>query len=255
MSRVKLGRLAITMSSLAFVLATATAAAAAETINWNTTATNLRGQLGQTFSFVCPPSGTLGTVRGSVIYADDSSVCSAAVHAGKITADSGGAVTLSILPGQPAYPGATVNGVTSQDHVNGSGSFMFFDTEGFARDVDESRAASAARANRTRDIYIRFDAEDNYNDPRYFGQEFTLNCVMDPWVDDYVWGTEVYHGQSSVCFAAVHAGVITMEDGGEITIRIDRGQSTYSGSSRNGIASDDFSSRDPHEDISFTFVR
>lgn len=228
---------------------------AADTIDWTTTTTSLRSQIGQTFSFICPPSGTIGTVLGSVIYADDSSVCSAAVHAGKITAASGGAVTVSILPGQPVYPGANVNGVTSQDHVNGSGSFIFFDTEGFASDVEASRAASAARANRTEEIYIRFDAEDRYSDPRNIGQEFTLNCMMDPWVDDYVWGTDVYHGQSSVCLAAVHAGLINVNDGGEITLRIERGRSSYAGSDRNGIASRAMGNADPNTEISFTFVR
>lgn len=255
MSKRLLARLATALSVFGAIIISPLSATAADTIDWITNVTDLRSQIGQTFSFICPPGGAIGTVRGSVIYADESSVCSSAVHAGKITADSGGAIMLSILPGQPVYPGATVNGVTSQDHMNGSGSFIFFDTEGFAQEVEESRAASAARAARTEEIYIRFDVEDRYNDPRYFGQEFTFNCVMDPWVDDYVWGTDVYSGQSSVCFAAVHSGLITMEDGGEITIRVDRGQSNYSGSTRNGIASDDLSSSNPHQDVSFTFVR
>jgi len=204
---------------------------------------------------MCPPGGAIGDVRGSVIYTDDSSVCSAAVHAGKITAAAGGPITLSILPGQPVYPGSNVNGVSSQNHTNGSGSFIFFDTEGFARDVEESRAAAADRASRPTDIHIRFDAEDNYDDPRYIGQEFTFNCVMDPWVDSYVWGTDVYEGDSSVCLAAVHAGLITTEEGGLITLKIGRGQSYCSGSSRNGITTDSTTNSDAHQDISFTFVR
>lgn len=235
------------------IATTTLSASAAETISWSSNVTHLRSQVGQTFSFMCPPSGSLDTVRGSVIYTDDSSVCSAAVHAGKITAAAGGEVLLSILPGQPAYPGSTINGVTTQDHVNGSGSFIFFDTEGFAQDVERDRAAAAERASRTPEIYIRFDVEDRYDHPDYIGQEFTFDCVMDPWVDAYVWGTDVYAGDSSVCLAAVHAGLITAEDGGEVTVRIGQGQTFYPGSTRNGIQSDDGNWDARH--VSFTFVR
>ncbi|MEO0771163.1 MAG: LCCL domain-containing protein [Cyanobacteria bacterium J06649_4] len=257
MSKLTLGRFAIALSVFGTLLgAVATpSASAAETLSWSSNVTNLRTQVGQTFSFICPPGGAINTVRGSVIYTDDSSVCSAAVHAGKITTADGGAVTLSILPGQPAYPGSNVNGVSTQDHVNGSGSFIFFDTEGFAQDVENSRAATAERATRPMDIYLRFDPEDNYSHPRYLGQEFTFNCVMDPWVDAYIWGTDVYHGDSSVCLAAIHSGLITAEDGGLITIKIGRGQSSYAGSSRNGVHTDDLANRDFQNDISFTFVR
>jgi len=252
MSKLTLARFAAVISVLGTIATLPFSAVAAETISWSSNVTNLRSHVGQTFSFICPPNGSIDTVRGSVIYTDDSSVCSAAVHAGKITAAAGGEVLLSILPGQPAYPGSNVNGVSTQDHVNGSGSFVFFDTEGFASDVAQSRADTAARALRTPEIYIRFDVEDRYNDPAYIGEEFTFNCIMDPWVDAYVWGTDVYAGDSSVCFAAIHAGLIT-EDGGEVTVKIGRGQPFYSGSSRN-----DITTRDGDlgaQNVSFTFVR
>lgn len=254
MNMMKLARLATALSVMG-AIATPLSASAAETIDWSRNVTSLRSQIGQTFSFICPPGGSLNTVRGSVVYTDDSSVCSAAVHAGKITTANGGEVLLSILPGQPAYPGSTVNGVSTQDHVNGSGSFIFFDTEGFARDVEESRAATADRATRPMDIYLRFDVEDRYNDARYIGQEFTFNCVMDPWVDAYIWGTDVYHGDSSVCLAAIHSGLVTAEEGGEVTVKIGRARATYTGSSRNGVHTDDLNNRDHEREISFTFVR
>ncbi|MEL6937950.1 MAG: LCCL domain-containing protein [Cyanobacteria bacterium J06598_1] len=254
MTNKKLARLLIAISSLATIAVTGSAAVAAPTISWSSNATDLRGQNGQTFSFVCPPSGTIDSVRGSIIYTDDSSVCSAAVHAGKITAASGGEVLLSILPGQPAYPGSNVNGVSSEDAVSGSGSFIFFDTEGFAAQVEEDRVMSIERASRVQDIYVRFDVSD-YTHPNQLNQEFTYNCVPDPLLDDYVWGTDVYSGNSSVCLAAVHAGLIPLADGGEITLKIGRAQSSYVGSSRNGISTRDLGRVDVNETVSFTFVR
>lgn len=53
---------------------------------------------------------------------------------------------------------------------------------------------------------------------------------------DSVWGTDIYTDDSSVCFAAVHAGAITLS-GGTFTIEIRPGQNDYTGSTRNGITS------------------
>ena len=52
-----------------------------------------------------------------------------------------------------------------------------------------------------------------------------------------LWGTRVYTDDSSVCTAAVHRGLITLEDGGTVTIEIRRGRDSYRGTSRNGVIS------------------
>jgi ABC-type transport system substrate-binding protein len=68
------------------------------------------------------------------------------------------------------------------------------------------------------------------------GEEFTYDCPpADESRTDTVWGTDVYTDDSSVCTAAVHAGAITVEDGGEVTIEIRPGQDSYEGTERNGI--------------------
>lgn len=92
-------------------------------VNWRTQARAFRGRNGLVVTVTCPPGGPSGTVWGSDIYTDDSSVCGAAAHAGRITLAQGGAFTLRILPGLPAYRGSTANGVTSQDYGNYPGSF------------------------------------------------------------------------------------------------------------------------------------
>src|SRR2546423_76291 len=81
---------------------------------WGTGATDFRGRSGEHFLFTCPAGGTAGSVWGTGIYTDDSSVCTAAVHAGTITFAGGGLVTIEMRDGMAAYQGSTANGVTSQ---------------------------------------------------------------------------------------------------------------------------------------------
>jgi hypothetical protein len=55
-----------------------------------------------------------------------------------------------------------------------------------------------------------------------------------------VWGTDLYSDDSSVCTAGVHAGVIDLERGGSVMIRIEAGANRYAGTERNGIRSLDW---------------
>lgn len=72
---------------------------------------------GMNYRVECPPgcNATPRSVWGSDTYTTDSAVCSAAVHAGVVT-DGGGQLTVTILPGQPAYRGSTRNGIRSSDY-------------------------------------------------------------------------------------------------------------------------------------------
>jgi hypothetical protein len=55
-------------------------------------------------------------VWGDGPYSSDSLVCVAAVHAGIITADDGGEVLVTLLPGQDAYASSTANGITTTEY-------------------------------------------------------------------------------------------------------------------------------------------
>lgn len=83
--------------------------------------------LGQQFTFICPAaSGTSGgSVWGTDVYTYDSSICRAAVHAGRISNANGGQVTIAPLAGQAAYTGSTRNGITSTSYGSWGGSFSF----------------------------------------------------------------------------------------------------------------------------------
>ena len=94
---------------------------------WSRNATEFRDRVGDQVDVECPPQGQLGTVWGSNVYTDDSSICSAAVHAGLITVDEGGEVTFELIDGQEAYEGSESNGITSNDFGPYGGSFRFVD--------------------------------------------------------------------------------------------------------------------------------
>lgn len=94
-------------------------------VTWDLDATQYRGEDGTRIAFLCPPDGEIGSVWGTDDYTDDSSVCSAAVHAGVINPIEGGRIIVEIAPGQPSYDGTEANGVTSQDYGSWDGSFFF----------------------------------------------------------------------------------------------------------------------------------
>lgn len=86
--------------------------------------TSYRNKQGQNFEFIVTGS-TSGTVWGTDIYTDDSSVAAAAVHAGVVAVGETKTVTISVLPGQASYTASTRRGVTTRTWGSWSGSFSF----------------------------------------------------------------------------------------------------------------------------------
>ncbi len=189
-----------------------------QTINWATQADSLRGRNGHQFTYVCPAQGALSSrVWGTNVYTDDSSICTAAVHAGFIEAASGGTVTIEIRAGQAGYQGVTRNGVISKSYGAYAGSFVFV-----------GHVSGSANANWA----TQADSQRGRN-----GQRFTYACPAGGSSSGRLWGTDVYTDDSSVCTAAVHAGLISIATGGTVTIEIRPGTSSYTASQRNGVAS------------------
>lgn len=99
-------------------------APAANDGSWAVNALSHRGHNGQTFTYRCSAGAAPRNVWGSGIYSDDSSVCTAAVHAGRINPVAGGAVTIEIRPGRARYAGSARHGVTSMNFAAWPGSFV-----------------------------------------------------------------------------------------------------------------------------------
>jgi hypothetical protein len=94
-------------------------------ITWTTSAATFKTETGMRYTFECPAGGTAGAVWGSDIYTADSSVCTAAVHAGKITLDKGGQVSIEVVAGRATYGATTRNGITSNPYGQYPHSIIF----------------------------------------------------------------------------------------------------------------------------------
>lgn len=99
-------------------------------VDWQTSPLDLdlRGMNGERYRFRCPPGKPQPSrVIGSGPYTDQSSICSAGVHAGAIHA-MGGEVLIEIRPGETHYVGSEHNYIRSTDYDGRwSGSFVVLD--------------------------------------------------------------------------------------------------------------------------------
>jgi len=85
---------------------------------------------------------------------------------------------------------------------------------------------------------------------REAGRKFVFDCPR-AGSAGRITGTDTYGETSSVCTAAVHAGLITLANGGRVTVEVRPGRETFSGSTRNGITSASYK----RMTNSFVFVR
>ena len=159
---------------------------------WNADAAAFRGKNGSRYVYTCPSYGVADSIWGTDLYTDDSSVCTAAVHAGLITLAGGGTVTIEIRPGEASYTGSTRNGITSSSYPAWSGSYVIVSATAVTPGVGVGGATWDARAAAFR---------------TYTGARFAYTCPPNG-TPAQIWGTDVYTDDSSVCTAAVHAGLI-----------------------------------------------
>ncbi len=93
-------------------------------VTWGTDARTWRGMNNTRIRFDCPAGGTgAGSVYGSDLYTDDSPVCGAGAHAGRISLAGGGVVVIEIRPGAASYAATTRYGVTTNAYAAYDGSF------------------------------------------------------------------------------------------------------------------------------------
>ena len=93
-------------------------------IDWNTTGGGFKNDVGMTYKFQCPPNGKEGIIWGSDVYTADSSICTAAVHAGLFSLEEGGTVTVEFRPGRLTYGSTMRNGIKSNTFGEFSRSFV-----------------------------------------------------------------------------------------------------------------------------------
>ncbi|XP_061732556.1 macrophage mannose receptor 1 isoform X2 [Nerophis ophidion] len=100
----------------------------------------------------------------------------------------------------------------------------------------------------TPDYAITCANKPNFN---LANDQMTVHCPTGCAKSSYmVYGTSLYRGDSNICAAAIHAGVVLNEVGGDCTLLKASGLNFYAGSTRNGITSRQF---DGDYDVSYTF--
>ncbi|MBF9030175.1 hypothetical protein HKCCE3408_07195 [Rhodobacterales bacterium HKCCE3408] len=180
----------------------------------------------------CPPGGPFGPVWGTGTYTSDSSICTAAVHFGWITASGGGRVSYRTVPGMDSYQGSAQNGVTSSDYGTWSLSFQI------------TGAAPLGPVPTGAQSIGWTDTADGLGIGASVGDSFSLACPPYDGTTAAIWGTDVYTSDSAVCVAAAHRGIIDAGSGGVVTITILAAQPLFVGSSRNGVSSSDYAEWD-----------
>lgn len=194
---------------------------------WAANASSLNGTDGKTFTLACSPEGTAHSVWGSDIYTADSSICTAAVHSGLMTYQQGGTVTIEVRPGRSVYGCSERNGLTTGCYGQYRQSFIFKtpDTEAVVREAEDQTTVTWNTAASTANFEI--------------GRTWKIKCPSGG-KEGSVWGSDIYTLDSSICNAAAHAGKLTRESGGSATIEMRPGESSYKGTTRNGIKTSDY---------------
>jgi hypothetical protein len=84
-------------------------------VTWETTLQdyNYGDRIGLTARFDCPPRGVPQWIAGDGLYAEDSSICTAAVYDGRISLSEGGAAVIKVREGASSYEGGKQNGIES----------------------------------------------------------------------------------------------------------------------------------------------
>ncbi|XP_035247102.1 macrophage mannose receptor 1 [Anguilla anguilla] len=93
------------------------------------------------------------------------------------------------------------------------------------------------------DYAVSCSAEPSFN---VFNDQMMVHCPAGCASGPYtVYGSQTYRGDSTICAAAIHAGVVLNEIGGDCTLMKWPGQSFYPGSTKNGIISRQYNANFP----------
>ena len=203
-------------------------------VDWETTINHFQVDdekfVGQRLTVSCPErtrTDAAPAVFGSDLYASESSICGAALHANAISL-SGGDVTLQIMPGATSYLGEERNGILSLERPETQRAIAFTTT---STDLVDTQREYAPRI----DWDTKFMRTGLANRD-LVGQSFTFKCPEAPadMRPRRVVGTDRYAFDSMICRSATHAGQIDLE-GGFVTLQMEPGSKDLIGSTRNGI--------------------
>lgn len=213
-------KLSILSVVLALLIGIVVTSAQDDAVTCATTGIDLAGEVGTEMTISCPADCTENIIWGTDVYTNDSSVCTAAVHAGAITS-AGGDVTLEFVEGLDEHPASDQNGVSSSSWGSWETSFTFVTDENI----------------------VELSCMDTNIPDATIGDVYQARCPAGCEAGA-LWGTNLYTDDSAICTAAAHAGATTLEAGGEFTLAFLEGREEYPASDQNGITSSSWGSWD-----------
>lgn len=168
-----------------------------------------------------------GSLWGTNVYTDDSSVAVAAVHAGVLRVAQSGTVRVVTSPGLSAYVGSTSNGVSSSSYGQWSSSFT----------VSDAAGATALHA------YPGMQGSplpDPGSMGAFRGRNGAALHFQVTAAAGSLWGSGTYTDDSSLAAAVVHAGLARVGQSLVVKATVRPGQSSYAGSTANGVTSSSY---------------
>ena len=184
---------------------------------WRLTLSDMDTEPGEIISIELPAGGFYRTVFGSGIYGGNSSIGSAAVHAGLISYESGGKVTLVVRRSPVYFMGGKSNGVQSNVGDRQESAFAFIQDDRLVEVPIEIRWSMSATG-------------------MPVGTKIT--ATLPPGGKNlFVFGSGPYDMDSAIGAAAVHAGIIDFENGGEVSLEVLPRKPFEIGTEANGVIS------------------
>jgi hypothetical protein len=165
-------------------------------------------KIGDKIRIKCPSDCKKGLIYGTIIYSFDSLACLASIHSGVVKANQGGMMLLKALPGMTFYQGTLQYGLQSTS----------IDKSDYSFQVEEAPPV------------ITIDCKISASTPQFagtLGMKFLVRCPENcSKTAHYVFGSNLYSGDSSICQAAIHAGALN-DRGGEVQFMIEPGEKLY----------------------------
>jgi len=147
------------------------------------------GIIKKTYTVICPSHcmdvNHCVRVKGSGPYAVNSPVCMAAIHAGVIQAQTGGAVDVRVVDGKKAYAGSTKNGVAATAYAQFFASFVLEKSDVSCEKKDKKPTPEPCYETALIDIVFVADSSlsvhsDNFNLEKKFISDLVSHFPIGP---------------------------------------------------------------------------
>lgn len=182
-----------------------------------------RGATGASATIIAVVTGSAGgAVWGTDTYTDDSSISTAAVHAGILDVGETGFVQITIKPGQSTYTGSIQHNITTKDYTYFSGSYSL---QTYNYDTSTTLLADPGS-------FADWGSFSSWTSPP------VLKVSLSGVSSGSIWGKGPYTCDSLLALAAVHAGKLsTAGTDVVVSVQLSAGLSSYTGNTQHGITS------------------